>query len=922
MKILIIDQDTISSSKLKLVLSKYGECEIAQTGEIALDLFQKAHDMSEPHGFISMEMDIKDIPGPQLTETIRKLETDKKIHPDSRAKILMILPEGDQNTPSLEGKDVVFLAKPYDRKKLEGILSQLNLEKSPIQIEKKEATPIEQITAAPEISAKTVKTDPKEAEIALKKINIIINALTNNAEQLKGADIPKMLFELVKNGGEEAELLLAQLMTSEKLPPNVRQELIRAAGFIRSQHFIVILNKILNSEDNIKVIQEAIIAVGKYDNQRALNILNQCLTKFKNPMVLNEVRGEIAKIKKNNPILAILPRFLQAYNNPKNFRVTLDILKKIVTPQDVPLFLNYMKSGNELLEDGTFEILCYAGDSSIKTQVFNYFEDRIQSIAMIDEPECNELYNLVSNLQLYVHKDSSLAEGIANELMELFSRVKDVRIKQSIIATLAKSKRTESLEFLKTIYNQEKDFNEEIIEQLSGNQNAVDFLFEKYHQGQVLKEKVMGSLLKSEQGLQYFLKNFFTFELDKQEFILKNITFTKEPFFLDFIVKIYQSNLYSLKFQLLRVLKTNYIFQFKDLLFDEKHQREFMFMGNDYLDTIIELFPITSTRMFFSRMTDEDVSNSKVVKYLSKISVISPYEPVIPLNDPQLINKLFNRILNSNNPDLSTMFFLSLENIKFLDVKSYKYLVDATNAFQEVKGENIHSKETGAISRLKARLREQLQDIREIEALQKDMQAVFASAPIDVDRLDKLIESNMKAVGLKIHHVTPYIASYLKHGVAHEDQLHAFYAKYPLLARMIKYIASQNKEPEIKEDWTDPAGRLEFLSHFKDELRVIISFKEKRKSALIMDQINNTLPEFQVLLDEPNLRETDFLICDHIWLKEYADKKTLHTNRIFLYLENRLDFAPFRAFNPKVFMKPVSGYRVIRMLLQELYIPR
>ncbi len=98
-------------------------------------------------------------------------------------------------------------------------------------------------------------------------------------------------------------------------------------------------------------------------------------------MLINTIRREIAKIKQDNPVLSILPRFLQSYKNHKNFRVTVDILKKILTPKDTHLFINYLKSGNDIIEDATFEILCFSGDPTVKTQLFNFFEDRIQKVA-------------------------------------------------------------------------------------------------------------------------------------------------------------------------------------------------------------------------------------------------------------------------------------------------------------------------------------------------------------------------------------------------------------------------------------------------------------------------------------------------------------------------------------------------------------
>ena len=61
MRILIVDEDMIGSSKLKLVFSKYGECDIASSGSTALDMFVKSHESPDPYGFITVQMDMPDM---------------------------------------------------------------------------------------------------------------------------------------------------------------------------------------------------------------------------------------------------------------------------------------------------------------------------------------------------------------------------------------------------------------------------------------------------------------------------------------------------------------------------------------------------------------------------------------------------------------------------------------------------------------------------------------------------------------------------------------------------------------------------------------------------------------------------------------------------------------------------------------------
>lgn len=928
MNILIVESDVISSSKLKLFYTKYGDCFLAASGQEAIRLFIKNSEAGQPFGFISLDSSLSDLKGKSVLEEIRKWENQKGIETGKLSKILAITSPEDIDEMNTAIKTTgesaaVLLVKPYNRNSLEDALDRLNLKKlAPEQLAKKTTA-----SSPPKTKPAATKASPKQADPQIvAEVTKKITAFINNAGQFKGIDAPKLLAELALKGGEEAHILLAQYSSSDRIPIEVRLEVIRSARYLKSPHFLVPLNRIINSENNIKTIQEAIISIARYDNQRALNLLNQGLKKFKNPILLNTIRTEIDRIKKQKPVLAILPRFLQSYKNVKNFRVTVDILKKIVTPIETPMFLNYLKSGNQVLEDGTFEVLCFSGDPAIKTAIFNYFDDRAPKIPGFREKECYDLYMMVSHLFTYFRKNPAFIDEQLDELRELFTSILDVRVKQIIITTLSASRRPEALEFIKGVYNEEKDLQEHIIEKLSGNQQAVDFLFEKYHQGKALKEKVIVSLLKSEQGLQYFVKNFFTFELDQQEVIIKNIPYSNKDYLVEFINRVYESSLYGLKFHLLKILKENYLFSFKHILFDEDHQREFMFMGKEYLETIMELFPITTLKMFFHKIANEDLSNSKVKKFLTKIIAIGGAEPVLYFNDPKFINRLFTRVINANNIELNTMFFTSFENIKILDLQSYRYLLDATNTFIEVRGENINPKEKGPISRVKSKLREQLPDIRDIENLQKELMGAFAEKPVELPKLDNIIESNHIAVALRVHHVAAFLAKMFNtRGVIEDDTKQLFFLKYPILGEFIKFLSNQEKIA-VQKNWGISTGKNELLKHFKNQLRIIAAFKDKRKSAFLKDQLLEMLPEFQVLLDDEfmesggKLSENDFLVCDTVKLKQLIVDKTLNTGRIFLYLESRADFPQFRAYNPRVFMTPFSGFRIVRMLLKELYL--
>lgn len=913
MKILIVNHQDIETGKLKLFFSKYGTCEIASSGKAALEMFARAYQQKARYSFLNISMELPDVKGKQVVEAIRKWENDNKIQP--QVKIMMELSEKDLAAfgAALEAKGVRCLTKPYNRKSLEAVLAAFKISKQAAP----SAQPSKPAAAPPRPKVKT--EEEKREEELLEKISRKINALVVNEEKFQGIEARQMLESLVKQGGKQAELLVSQHMTSPNLALSVRMELVRSAGYIKSPLFLVPLNRVVEAEENIRMVESALISISRYNDQRALNLLNNALKKLKNPMLLNTLRRQIAKIKEDKPILAILPRFLQSHKNPRNLRVSLDILKKIVTPEDTKLFLNYLKSGNEVIEDATFELLCYTADASHQTQLFNFFEDRIQRFPCLKEKECYDVYVMVMHVAAYYSRFPQLVDQRIADLKEFYEIIPDIRARQLIVSILCRSQLSDALNFIKKVYNEEEDLKETIIEKLSGNQQAVDFLFEKYHAGQELKETVIRSLLKSDEGLQYFIKHFFSFDIDKQEMVIRNLVFSPHPFLIDFMKKIFDTQLYSLKLYLMGVLRENYLFPFKDILFHPDNEREFMFMGKDFFKTIVRLFPITSVKTFFKKIAFDDISATKIKKFLEFIQGICVVEPVLDFTDAKLVNGLFLKIFKINNAELNAAFFATFENVKALDLRSYKFLLDAASKFSHERGAMITENEKGAINKMKNRFREQFPDIRDVENLPKELQQIFLNKPINVVSLEKLIRTNHMAVSLSIERFCRYLAGRFKTAeYIPNDERQVFFMKFPLIAKYVEYLWS--KGVTDAEEWSKIQVTGELFKEFPMVQRIVISFTSKKLTALFRDQLIEVFRYIPITLDADKLRENDILLCDVDRLKEYMKNYSMTGRRILLYLEHRGDYAAFRDFNPKAFMDPVSTHRVIRMILKMLYL--
>ena len=91
MRILIVDDDYVSRSKLKAMLSGYGDCDAVPNGTLALDMVKLAQEEGVPYNLITMDIDMPGEKGQEVVEKIRLWEetTNLSAHP-SEIKILMV----------------------------------------------------------------------------------------------------------------------------------------------------------------------------------------------------------------------------------------------------------------------------------------------------------------------------------------------------------------------------------------------------------------------------------------------------------------------------------------------------------------------------------------------------------------------------------------------------------------------------------------------------------------------------------------------------------------------------------------------------------------------------------------------------------------------------------------------------------------
>jgi two-component system, chemotaxis family, chemotaxis protein CheY len=128
MKILIAEDDFITSQVLNEILSAFGACDIAENGRIAVDKFSEAIKKEAPYDIIFLDIMMPELDGQEVLDQIRIIEKDKGILGLEGVKIVMSTALDDfQNIKTaFKNQCEGYIVKPVDKDKIIKILFELN----------------------------------------------------------------------------------------------------------------------------------------------------------------------------------------------------------------------------------------------------------------------------------------------------------------------------------------------------------------------------------------------------------------------------------------------------------------------------------------------------------------------------------------------------------------------------------------------------------------------------------------------------------------------------------------------------------------------------------------------------------------------------------------------------------------------------
>ena len=127
-RILVVEDDMVSRKFLSKVLKQYGDCDLVVDGLEAIDAYLLALKEEKPYDLICLDIMMPKIDGVKVLKAIRDLETQKKLDPSEKAKIIMTTALGETEivkTAFDYGCDA-YASKPIDIEKLKEVLEKID----------------------------------------------------------------------------------------------------------------------------------------------------------------------------------------------------------------------------------------------------------------------------------------------------------------------------------------------------------------------------------------------------------------------------------------------------------------------------------------------------------------------------------------------------------------------------------------------------------------------------------------------------------------------------------------------------------------------------------------------------------------------------------------------------------------------------
>ncbi|MBF0559187.1 MAG: response regulator transcription factor [Nitrospirae bacterium] len=115
MRILIVEDEKVSSQKMQFIMNNFGECCAVARGADAIETFSDACKNKVPYDIITLDINLDDMSGLSVLQSIKATEEQMKIPQTKRAKIIMVTSREDEvaMATSKSAQCDAYIVKPF-----------------------------------------------------------------------------------------------------------------------------------------------------------------------------------------------------------------------------------------------------------------------------------------------------------------------------------------------------------------------------------------------------------------------------------------------------------------------------------------------------------------------------------------------------------------------------------------------------------------------------------------------------------------------------------------------------------------------------------------------------------------------------------------------------------------------------------------
>ena len=127
MRTLVIEDDYVSGKVIKKMLSSYGECDVAATGEKGLEMFFSAVDSGNNYDVICLDIMMPEMDGHEVLKRLRAGEEKRGVINSVKIIMTSALGDFDKIKEAYREQCEDYIVKPIEKYKIEAALRKLEL---------------------------------------------------------------------------------------------------------------------------------------------------------------------------------------------------------------------------------------------------------------------------------------------------------------------------------------------------------------------------------------------------------------------------------------------------------------------------------------------------------------------------------------------------------------------------------------------------------------------------------------------------------------------------------------------------------------------------------------------------------------------------------------------------------------------------